>query len=66
MYIRTRLSCELSSGASHSAAIAARAFVTHVEFPASGGEAMGETAVARLEEGGLSSRGTLEGVDRGC
>ena len=37
-----------------------------VEFPASGGEAMGETAVARLEEGGLSSRGTLEGVDQGC
>ena len=26
---------------------------------------MGETAVDRLEEGGLSSGGTLEGVDRG-
>ena len=31
----------------------------------SGGEGMGETAVDRLEEGGLSSGRMLEGVDRG-
>lgn len=41
------------------------AFVTRVEFPASGGEVMGGTAVARLEERGLSSGGMLGGVDRG-
>ena len=40
-------------------------FVMCVEFPASGGKVMGGTAVARLEERGLSSGGMLGGVNRG-